>query len=96
MWFGDISKYKESGMPGQIFGKPYPVSLHQCFYLGRESQRAPIITVVERLYAERISRQEELLNLGVPDCESKHASQMVNHGDSEVLVKRKQNLGIAC
>src|SRR5262249_13821062 len=64
------------------------------FHLRSKSQRSPIVCIVERFDAIRITAENETTFLQIPQSKSKHATQMIDHLCAFRSVEMKQHLGI--
>ena len=59
------------------------------------NQTAALMLVVQRLDAEDIARQHQLLFLGIPDGDGKHAAQALEHARAPCLIAMHDGLGVA-
>src|SRR5205085_1724228 len=65
------------------------------FELRREQQLAALFAVVERLDADAVPSEEQLLFPPVPDRKSEHPAQVIDAALTEILVEVDDRLGVA-
>ena len=67
----------------------------QALKLGTEQQPAAGLSIVQRLYAQAISRQENAFFAKVGNGEGKHAVEMLEHVDAHLVVEMDEHFRIA-
>ena len=69
--------------------------LQQRAHLRREGQRSVVERVEQRLLADAVARQQQLLAAPVPEREREHAVQVLDAGGAVLLVEVRDHLGVA-
>jgi hypothetical protein len=85
---------EEADRSGWIKRPRYGIRRDECFDLrGKPAARA-IISVIERLDAVRVARQDHATAMGVPDREREHPAQLREHPFPFQLPQMQKYLGV--
>src|SRR5215471_7001480 len=91
---GDMAPEEEADVTGR-FGRGVNVPTgQQSFDLRGDADGPAVVCVIQRLDAERVAGEEKALLAFVPDGESIHAPELVQHRFAFELVEVQQHFGV--